>query len=156
MIGSLWEYFLFHGLAEFFFSIVRLECLCHLVQELSASSPGVWHETPFTATSVPKLISFIPISTDEKWCYFRFRILANHLASFFFLPLSGDSLGLLSLSPGHKVQTSVGFHSDLDLLLRPWGIDQDSHSSFNGQSFGGLLIQTRRGRGHSLFFSSQW
>ena len=34
----------------------------------------------------------------EEGGYFRFRILANHLASIFFLPLSGDSLGLLSLS----------------------------------------------------------
>ena len=35
----------------------------------------------------PKLIFFIPISAEEKGCYFRFRILANHLASFFFLHL---------------------------------------------------------------------
>ena len=72
----------------FFFYIARLECACHLVQELSASSPGVWHETPFTATSVPKLIFFIPISAHEKGRYFRFRILANHLASFFFPPFT--------------------------------------------------------------------
>ena len=32
-----------------------------------------------------KLIFFIPISVDEKGCSFCFRILANHLASFFFL-----------------------------------------------------------------------
>ncbi len=55
---------------------------------LSASSPRVWHETPFTATSVPKLTFFIPISADEKGCNFRFRILANHLASFFFPPVT--------------------------------------------------------------------
>ena len=39
-----------------------------------------------------------------------------------FLSFPGDSLGLLSLSPGHRVQTSVGFHSNLDLLLRPKGL----------------------------------
>ena len=58
----------------------------------------------FTTTSVPKLIFFFPISADgrrrlfpltEEGGYFRFGILANHLASIFFLPLSGDSLGLL-------------------------------------------------------------
>ena len=53
----------------------------------SASSPGVQHQItrPLTATSVLKTKFFIPISADEKVCYFRFRILANHLASFFFL-----------------------------------------------------------------------
>ena len=53
----------------------------------------------------------------ERRCHFHFRVLANHLASIFFLTLSGDSLGLLSLWPGHRVQTCVGFHSDLYLLL---------------------------------------
>ena len=96
----------------------------------NSSSPGAWHETPFTVTSVPKLIFLFPISAYEKVGYFCFRILANHLASIFFLPLSGNSLGLLSLSPGHRMQTSVGFHSDLDLLLRPWGIDLYYYSSF--------------------------
>ena len=87
MTGSFWEYFLFHGLAEFFY-IARLECVCHLVQELSASSPRVWHETPFTTTSVPKLIFLIPISADGRRCYFRFRVPANHLASVFFPPVT--------------------------------------------------------------------
>ena len=72
----------------------------------------------------------------ERRCHFRFRDLANHFASIFFLLLSGDSLGLLSLSPGHRVQTSVDFHSDLDLLLRPRGSDLDSYSSLNGHSLG--------------------
>ena len=66
------------------------------------------------------------------------------------------------------MQTSVGFHSDLDLLLRPRGIDLhsflpstaevDPHSLFLFQRsiFGGLLIQTRWGSRNSLFLSSQW
>ena len=83
----------------------------------NSSSPGAWHKTPFTATSVPKLIFFTPISADGRSSCFRLRVLANHLASIFFLPLSGDSLGLLSLWLGHRMQTSVGFHSDLPLLL---------------------------------------
>ena len=76
--------FFFYGLAGFY--IAQLECVCHLIQELSASSPGV-AATVFTHLVMPaatlKLIFFIPISTDKKGCYFRFRILANHLASFF-------------------------------------------------------------------------
>ena len=39
LTGSFGEYFLFYRLAEFY--IARLECICHLVQEFSASSPGV-------------------------------------------------------------------------------------------------------------------
>ena len=44
-------------------------------------------DSPFRSWRPPstKLIFFIPISADEKGCYLRFRILANHLASFFFL-----------------------------------------------------------------------
>ena len=60
----------------------------------------------------------------KKGSYFRFRVLANHLASIFFLPLSGDSLGSPSLSPGHRVQTSVGFHPDPHSLLSPTGHEE--------------------------------
>ena len=38
----------------------------------------------FKATSVFKTHLLITISAHEKGCYFRFSILANHLASFFF------------------------------------------------------------------------
>ena len=109
----------------------------------SGSSPRAWHEIrPICSRRhlSSKLIFFTPISADGRRCHFRFRVLANHLASIFFLPLSGDSFGLLSLSPSHWVQTSVGFHSDLDLLLRPRGIDLDSYCSLNDHSLGGLLI----------------
>ena len=37
----------------------------------------------FTVISIFKTDFLIPISADEKGCYFRFRILANHLARFF-------------------------------------------------------------------------
>ena len=119
--------------------------------------PESWHETlPICSRRhlSSKLIFFTPISADEIRCHFRLRVLANHFASIFFLSFSGDSLGLLSLSLGHRVQTSVDFHSDLDLLLRPQGIDLDYYFSLNGHSLGGLLIQTWRGRGHSLSLSS--
>ena len=42
---------------------------------------------PFTATSILKTEFFIPISSDEKGATSGFRVLANHLASFFFLTL---------------------------------------------------------------------
>ena len=63
----------------------------------SASSPGAWHQItrPLTATSVLKTEFFIPISTDERATISSFRVLANHLASFFFLTLSCDSFELL-------------------------------------------------------------
>ena len=50
---------------------------------------------PFTATSILKTEFFIPTSSDEKDTTSGFRVLANNLASFFFLTLSGDSFGLL-------------------------------------------------------------
>ena len=87
MTGSFWEYFLFYGLVGFY--ITWLEGVCHLVQELYfTSSPGDL-ATVFTylvtPTAVLKLIFFILISADEKNCYFRSRVLANHSASFSFL-----------------------------------------------------------------------
>ena len=64
------------------------------------------------AISLQKLISSSLFPLTKKGCYFRFRILANHLA-FFFLSLV-------------RVQISVGFHSVGDpfglLYLSPeWG-----------------------------------
>ena len=142
LTGSFGEYFLFHGLAEFFIYIyiyiyialawTHRSFLSKILSAFFTRSLGhSVHTYLFIATSVPKLIFFIPISADGKGGYFHFRVLAN-LA--FFLPFPGGSLGLLSLSPGHRMQTSVGFHSDLDLLLWPRGIDQDSYSSLNGHS----------------------
>ena len=101
--------------------------LCFFARSL-ASDPR-----PLMATSVLKTKFFIPISADEE-SYFRFRVLANHLASFFFLHPVRRFLRatiLTSVYPflypsGHRVKTSVGFHSDLDLLLRPRGIDLHS------------------------------
>ena len=44
--------------------------------------------------AVLKTEFFTPISTDEKGATTGFRVLANHLASFFFFTLSDDSFGL--------------------------------------------------------------
>ena len=53
----------------------------------NSSSPGAWHETPFTATSVPKVIFFTPISADGRRGLF---------------PL-WDSLGLLYVPIPHSL-----------------------------------------------------
>ena len=80
-----------------------------------------------TPTVVLKTKFFI--SADEKGATSVFRVLANHSASFSFLhPVrrfvrTTMSLCLLLYPSGHRMQTSVGFHSDLDLLLRLRGID---------------------------------
>ena len=120
--------YLLDGFLRGVFSLLRAGGFIHIAlawrhrfllsKILSASSPGVWHDilpicSPRHLSS--KLIFFTAISADGRRCHFCLRVLANHFASIFFLPLSGDSVGLLSLSPGHRVQTLVGFHSDLDL-----------------------------------------
>ena len=108
-MGSFGEYFLFYGLTEFIYA--------HRfgLKALSSSScprffllslPGAWrqiHPHLFTTTSVPKLIFLFPISTDGRRGLFPLGILANHLASIFFLPLSGDSLGLLYIPVPHSL-----------------------------------------------------
>ena len=91
-----------------------------------------------------------------KGGYFHFRILANHLASFFF-PVR--RLLRTTICPVYPffihpvtVQASVGFHSDPHSLLFPTGRLKLTYITI--PLFSGLLIQTRRGRGHSLFLSS--
>ena len=119
--------YLFDGFLRREFSLLRADGILIYayssgLRALSSSCPRFYfafftrslvRDSPhlFTTTSVPKLIFFIPISADGRSSHFRLRVLPNHLASIFFLPLSGDSLGQLSLWPGHRVQTSVGFHS---------------------------------------------
>ena len=116
---------------------IWLECVCHLVQELYvASSPGVWHEIRPSVHGDHCLQNWFsyPYFCWRKGCYFRFRVLANHSVSFFFLrAIHSDyymSIYPILYPSGHRMQTSVGFHSDPDLLLRPRGIDLHSYSFF--------------------------
>ena len=100
--------------------------LCLFARSL-ASDP-----CPLTVTSVLKTAWFIPNSADEKGATpaLGFWPITCPLSSSFIL--SGDSFGLLyvpiptSLSIRSQSATSLGFHSDLDLLLRPRGIDLHS------------------------------
>ena len=78
--------------------------------------------------------SLFPLT--EEGGYFRFGILANHLASIFFLPLSGDSLGLLYVPVPHSLPIRSQSTNICWFPFWPgfvtWGIDLDS--SFNSQS----------------------
>ena len=109
LTGSFGEYFLFYGLAEFYIYIMLwLEGIgpsCPTFFPLS--SPGVLaRDSPhlFTATSLFKNWFSLPLfPLPERGGYFRFGILANHLASIFFSPLSDDSLGLLYVPIPHSL-----------------------------------------------------
>ena len=114
MTGSFEEYFLFHGLAKFYIYIAltwrHWYFLSKILFHFFPRSLGM-RLTPSVHDDISLFL--FPVSADEKGGYFCFRILANHLA--FFLPF-----------PGHRVQTSVGFHSVGDLFgllsLSPkWG-----------------------------------
>ena len=93
--------------------------------------PESWHEIirPLTTTSVLKTEFFFPISADEKGAS-GFRVLANHVPSFFSLTLSGDSFGLLSLSTRVKLWST----ESLTYILI---------SSFNGQHLGPVNSNTK-------------
>ena len=79
---------------------------------------------PLTAEGTTSALGFWPI--------IRLYLLPSPVRRFF--------RTTISFTRSKKVQKSVGFHSDLDLLLRPRGIDLDSYSSLNGHSLGGRLI----------------
>ena len=108
--GSFWEYFLFYGQAGFY--TAWLESICYLLvqdsfrfspefrrqfqyilsRQLLSWNPALLLQPEFGIRSpsshgnlCPK--NWFPYSYFRwrKGCYFRFRVLANHLASFFFL-----------------------------------------------------------------------
>ena len=98
--------------------------LLSLVQELYfASSPGVLGTVSthyLTPTAVRKTAFFIPISADEKGAS-GFRVLANHLASFFFL------------HPVRQfVRTTISIHPSEVMEYR--GLTYILISTFNGQA----------------------
>ena len=111
-MGSFGEYFLFYGLTEFIYAYrsgVKALSSSPCPRLFPLSLPGVWREIrphlftttsvpklfftrslawdPFTTTSVPKTDFLSPISADRRSSHFRLRVLANHFASIFFLPV---------------------------------------------------------------------
>ena len=166
--------YLFDGFLRRVFSLLRVDRILYIYNALAwrhrffflskiLSAFFTWSLGPRSCilsrrSHLQNWFSFTLFPLTGRRCHSCFRVLANHFASIFFLPLSVDSLGPLSLSPGHRMQTSVGFHSDphsyfLRQAVRNWPI---LLSSLNGNSLDGLLIQTQRGREHSLSLSSQW
>ena len=91
LTDSFWEHFLLRVSGILYSSAwMRLSscprALCRFfTRSLAWDSPICSWRSPSW-----KLISFIPISANEKGCYFRFRILANHLASFFCQVIHSD------------------------------------------------------------------
>ena len=125
--------------------------------------PEFWHEIirPLTATSVLKTEFFIHISSGEKGATSVFRVLANHLASFFFLTLSCNSFGLLywplwrvSVQPVTECKQLLAFiltwirYFQLTGRSRSWPAFLIPLLTVN---LWGLLIQTWRGWGISYF-----
>ena len=108
---------------------------CSAIPGFDASS-GVWHEIHSPRPLSQNWFSYSLFPLTEEGGYFRFGILANHLASIFFLPLSGDSLGLLYVPVPHSFPIRSQSTNICCFPFWPgfvtWGIDLDS--SFNGQS----------------------
>ena len=124
-----------------------------------------------------KLIFFIPIFADEKGCYFCFRILANHLASFFFLhPVRRFVQTTISIQyipffihPVTEckhllafILTQICYFGSEELTYILYFLQQASQS---WPTFLILLLtvspwqpvnSNMGGRGNSLFLSSQW
>ena len=136
LTGSFGEYFLFYGLAKFYIYIALAWRHRYFLSKIlfrfftrslgMRPAPSVHDDiSPLNWYSLPLFL----LTEEGATSALGFRPIIS-----LFLPFPGDSLGLLSLSPGHRVQTSVGFISDLDLLLWPKGINLDSYSSLNGHS----------------------
>ena len=117
-----------------------------------ASSPGVLVTVSthlVTPTAVLKLNSLFLFPLDERDATSGFRVLVNHLASFFFfhLPLSCYSFGLLNWPP---YIPNLGLRSSGSLTSIRYFLQQAAWSwptffipPFNGQ-FWGLFIQTQK------------
>ena len=109
-MGSFWDYFLFYGLAGFY--TAWLEGIYYLLvqdsfrfspefqrqfqyilsRQLLSWNPALLLRPEFGIRSpsshgdlCPENYIFYPYFHWRKGCYFCFRVLANHLASFFFL-----------------------------------------------------------------------
>ena len=115
--SSCGEYFLFYGLIDFMLFLVLAWRNGSFVSEIFFSSSftrstWLWFRPPRTLSN--NYFSLFLFSPTGRRCHFRFRVPANPLASTLFLPVSGDSLGLLDVTPYpilypscHQVQTSV-------------------------------------------------
>ena len=93
----------------------------------------------------------------KKGAISAFGILANHLASIFFLPLSGDSLGLLYVPVPHSFTHPVTKYKHLLVSILTWIFYLRNWPKFLfQQSVLGLLIQIRRNSSNPPLLLSQW
>ena len=114
-----------------------------------SASPRVWHENrPICSrrSLSQNWFFFFPVSADERSSHFCLRVLANHLASIFFLSLVTKCKHLLAFTLTHILYF-------LRQVVRNWPI---LLFCLNGHSLGELLTQIRRSRGHSLSLFPQW
>ena len=140
-MDSCGEYFLFYGQMDFMLFLVLAWRYGFFLLSKNLSAFFTRRLGMGLASSHDDLI----FKTDFLIPYFRwwkkgaistFGILANHLASKFFLPLLGDSLGLLYVPVPHSLpnrsqSTNICWFSFWPGFVT-WGIDLNS--SFNGQS----------------------
>ena len=118
-----------------------------------------WDSHPLTTTSSSKLIVFYPISADGRSFHFHLRVLAKHLGSIFFLPLSGDSLGLLYVPVPHSLPIRSQSTNICWFAFWPgfvtWRIDLYYYSVLTVILWRLANSNTRDSR-NSLFLFSQW
>ena len=130
MTTFLWRIFsFFYGLTEFMLYRSGLKVWLLLVQDTFRLPPvisavvSIYLITSTTVPQIPVLIlhpefglrsihhdlcpktdfSYFLFPLTEEGGYFRFGVLANHLAFIYFLPPSGDSLGLLYVPVPHSL-----------------------------------------------------
>ena len=142
------EYFLFYGLTDLMLFLVlawRYGSLSLVQDTFRLSLPRVltWASLHlFTTMSDPKLIFLFPTSADGRSSHFRLRVLANHLV------FSSFPWSLSANTCRPPLWPTFFTFSD-----RPWGTDPYYYHVLTVILLGGLLTQTRRGRGHSYLSS---
>ena len=142
--------YLFDGLLRRVFSLLRVDgiylCVSLWLEGIKflllSKTPSALPTRSLARDSPPSVHDDLCSKTDFLIPYFRWRkkgaigILANHSASIFFLPLSGDSFGLLYVPVPHSLpirsQSKNICWFPFWLGFVTWGIDLDS--SFNGHS----------------------
>ena len=131
-MDSYGEYFLFYGLTDFviFSSGLKVWLLLLLSKILSVFLyPESWHgPRPICSRwrLFQKLIFLFPIPADGRSSHFRLRLLANHLASIFFLPLVTKCKHLSASTLTHILYFDLHYLSEwsffdgLLLLIQIW------------------------------------
>ena len=162
---SFGEYFLFFftKLTKFILFLVlawRYGFFFFLSKALSAffTRSLAWDLHPLTTTSSSKTNFLIPyFRWQKKGAISAFGILANHLASIFFLSLSGDSLRLLYVPCTPFFTHPVTKYKHLLVSILTWICYLRNWPRFLFQrSVLGLLIQIRRNSNNPPLLLSQW